>query len=503
MQTFALTRVYASASKRNPLRVAKFAFEYQYRSYFQTDRKALGRWLKEEMVALGPAYIKMGQFLSTRIDIFGKDVIAELGELQDRIEPVPFEDIEVILKKELVAGVNTVFSEFEREPIATASIGQVHKARLRKSGRAVVVKVQKPGAAESIRDDIQLLKQVIGVLAPLNLRQVTEAESLILQYEGYLSVELDYQQERANMVLFRDLFKGIPWVQVPRVYPEFTSREVLVMEYVPSTKINDLVALKRRKIDTSRVARNLMQTFLQMIVYYGNVHCDPHPGNLGIGADGDTIVLYDFGNVVALEPTFYKKMRDLLFAVYQKDVDEFLTMVLDMNILVLEEGSDRAELREFFALFFNYLDSPDLLKLKDSILANEILNESEGLRFRVDQNFLSLFRVFSLLDGTCNALDPKFSYLDALAPFAEEVMGDTSFITTKISKDFAVLQSYPKIIKKTDQSVERVNRKVKQMEGTGKKIGVGLMVWALVDNIDSPGKLLVLVPIIGWALFKN
>jgi predicted unusual protein kinase regulating ubiquinone biosynthesis (AarF/ABC1/UbiB family) len=479
----------------SPFRLIKTIVKYNIKHLFETDKRALGAWLCDELLELGPAFIKLGQFMATRIDVFGKEMTQELGKLQDSIDPVAFEDIRGSIEEGL-------FLSIEPVPIATASIGQVHRAIL-KDGQDVVIKIQKPGVASDIRRDIATLKAIISAVSFLDLREIKEAEALVNQYEGFLSVELDYSLEMKNMQNFRKFFDGYPWVKVPRPIATYNDGTVLVMEYVPSVKITDVAKLHTQGIDTKRTAQVLVQTFLQMILVNGTVHCDPHPGNLGIIVESDTLVLYDFGNVVKLDPGFFGMMRRILFALYQKNIDEFTKLLISSKIITLPDDTDILELKAFFRYFVRYLENPDLQALKVSINEGGVIGTS-NINFRIDPSFLSIFRVFSLLDGTCTELDPEFSYFEALTPFADDVFKDNEFMGRQMLSDIQKLQSYPIILQNTEETVSRVNQRVSDVTkslDTFKYLAASLVIMNMVDSTATPERLFLLVPVL-YLMFR-
>jgi predicted unusual protein kinase regulating ubiquinone biosynthesis (AarF/ABC1/UbiB family) len=488
---------YHAFRHKSPVQIWKFVAQFQWRNTFQKNRKEFGIWMKEEMISLGPAFIKIGQFMSTRIDIFGKEITDELSKLQDRIEPVPFEYIDMVLREEL----GDKYQEFEYinpNALATASIGQVHRGTL-KNNTEIVVKVQKPNIAQEIRQDLKVLNDINELLLKLGSVQAKEMDMILKQYDQFLSNELNYSKELHQMAKFRSTMPDLP-MYVPKPYKALSTSKVLTMEFVDSLKITDVTEMKRQKIHTTEIAAQLIEIFLSQIINYGMVHCDPHPGNIGIGADGN-IVLYDFGNVVTLSPDFRKNVNNLVFAIYQKDIDEFVEILLRMNILELEDTFEMLELKSFFHYFFNYLETLDFNKLKDSIINREVFNGT-NIKVKINQDFLSLFRVFSLIDGTCSALDPKFNYITALTPFTEELFKDIGFIDTRIRKDIVKLSSYPKLLQNTDQNLIRLNKRVSKMaDNTYAFRGIFILL-AVIDNIAEPEKLIFVIPPLLYVLFK-
>lgn len=473
----------ACRAPNSPLRIVRFLGESQVRYYLSDDARKYGSWLREEMTHMGPAFIKLGQFLSTRSDLFDKHITSELERLQDDITPVPFDDLVYILDDHLPTW-KTVFSSIDPQPIACASIGQVHLGVLAKSGKKVVLKVQKPCVADSIRKDLATLESINHVLTQMNSPRAKEVEGLLIQYERFLAAELNYTQEMRHMQIFAKTLEDLP-VKVPHVYEEYCSESLLVMEYVPSVKITDMESLRKRNINGKDIADKLVAIFLHMMVTDGIIHVDAHPGNLGVMEDGETIALYDYGNVVQLNKSFRSQIGNLVFSVYQKDVDEFVDLLLTLKILQIQNEEDILDIRTFFQSFFRYLETMDFASLKNSIVNTSTFGETFGTNVKIDPDFLSLFRVFALLDGTCSKLDPTFNYIDAITPFSEELMSDLRFFDYRAKKDLQKLQTYSGKVQSTDQNVLRVQRQVRELNGSLQQMRMGFIgfcLWSILTT---------------------
>lgn len=469
--------------RNTSLRIARFVIESQVKYIVQRKTpRVWGEWIRKELTVMGPAFIKMGQFLSTRTDLFEKEVVTELAKLQDDITPVGICDLHFILDESFGRAWNEVFEDIDATPLACASIGQVHLATLKGSGKRVVVKIQKPCVARQIRDDIETLRMLNEFLAKIGSSRATEVDNVLQQYERFLSAELDYTQEMYHMMRFRETLDDSA-VRVPRVYKSLCTSEVLVMEYVPSIKINDIESLRRRGFDTRAIADGLVNVFLDMIITHGYVHCDPHPGNVGVMNDGETIVLYDFGNVIELSAEFRREVNNIIFAVYQKDVDEFVDLLLKLRVFELTDGLDSLDIRLFFRSFFEYLETLDIKTLQLSIRNQDLFASNADIsKLKVDPDFLALFRVFSLLDGTCSQLHPEFNYIDSLAPFTQDMFSDMTFFDHRMKTDIAKIQRYPKLILSTEQSVARMQKQLNATANNMKMIQYVLFAYVVVTS---------------------
>lgn len=487
----------------SPVRVVRFLGESQVRYTFQ-QRPAFGKWMKTELVSLGPAFIKLGQFLSTRPDILGKEVTAELANLQDNIINTPFEDIKHVVEESLGQPLVDVFNNFETTAIASASIGQVHIAYLKKNNQKVAVKVQKPNVATLIKEDLATLKNLNNVMMKLKYGQAKEIDRILLQYEKFLSGELDYLKELEQMRRFKKLLEEQP-VYIPGVYASMSTAQVLVMEYIESIKITNVDQLRSQGADLGDIARRLIAVFIYQMTTSGYIHCDPHPGNLGIKLDGaePTIVLYDFGNVVQFSRDFRMSIAEIIFAVYQKDINEFVSLLVKLNVIEVDNQDDIYEIKEFFAYFFNYLESLDIESLKTNIRSGDITGSFQD-NLKINPDFLSLFRIFSLLDGTCSLLDTSFNYIQVLQPFTEGMMQDVTFLDMRARKDITKLREYPTIIQSTDGNVTRMKKKMQTISTKLQETQIIAGVCVLLHDKVEVGYILVgLLTVYIWSIYKD
>lgn len=491
------------ASRTNE--IARFAIETNLRLRFNPNKKQTGEWMMSRMKDLGPAFVKLGQFFSTRNDLFGKEVAVELSKLQDAIEPESFDLIQKTLQSEFNTDQMNHIIDIQAVPIASASIGQVHRATLRTEGtlKEVVIKVQKTNIGEMIRNDIRALKEAVGLGRYTNNRQSTEVMVVLDQYEAFISAELDFRSEMKHMQRFRKMFAQMPWVRIPRVYSNYSTEKVIVMEYVPSIKISDTQRLREANINTAEQCTRIVDAFIYMMTEHGYIHCDPHPGNIGVMANGDAIVLYDFGNVVQLTKAFRQSIPNLLFAIVQQDVDEFLELLIQLKIIYLPQDTDKAELKDFFTYFFNYLKTLDLTNFRMSVMSNQMLNDvNSRVSFTIDNNFLSLFRVFSLLDGTCASLDPEFNYVQAIQPYTETLVGDLGFVESRVRRDVSKIQSIPGMFRETDASIVRINRRVQMIQSTMDETRMLLLLAVLSNVVPFETNWMTSVPIVLYLMYK-
>ncbi|PON50873.1 Protein kinase [Trema orientale] len=324
-------------------------------------RKALAKWLKESILRLGPTFIKIGQQFSTRVDILAQEYVDQLSELQDQVPPFPSETAVSIIEEELGAPVNNIFDRFDYEPIAAASLGQVHRAKLK--GREIVIKVQRPGLKDLFDIDLKNLRVIAEYLQKIDPKSdgakrdwVAIYDEVQLEYSvlnsSWQSREIDYTKEAANAELFASNFKSMDYVKVPTILWEYTTPQVLTMEYVPGIKINKIQALDQLGVDRKRLGRYAVESYLEQILSHGFFHADPHPGNIAVDdVNGGRLIFYDFGMMGSISPNIREGLLEAFYGVYEKDPDKVLQAMIQMGVLV--PTGDMTAVRRTAQFFLN------------------------------------------------------------------------------------------------------------------------------------------------------
>src|SRR5258706_1089240 len=257
---------------------------------------------RKTALELGILMIKLGQFLSSRVDLLPEKAIATLSSLQDEVPPAPFDHVVSVIESELGRPVEEVFSMLEHKCTAAASLGQVHKAILASTGETVAVKIQRPNSDQLVRMDLRTLKFVILVITRfVDTSDFIDLMRVYHEFERTIYEELDYVREAANARRFKEMFKDDPMIYIPRVYDEYISRRVLVLEWIDGIKINDYATLEAEGIDRMKVANRTVQAYFYQFFEPGFFHPDPHPGNIfvkkGPPGEGPIIEFVDFGMV--------------------------------------------------------------------------------------------------------------------------------------------------------------------------------------------------------------
>jgi predicted unusual protein kinase regulating ubiquinone biosynthesis (AarF/ABC1/UbiB family) len=303
----------------------------------------LAEELADDLERMGPTYVKLGQLLSTRVDLLPPTYTDALTRLQDDVDPFPFDEVKTIVEEELGVSIGNAFRHFDEKPMAAASLGQVHRATLR-SGREVVVKVQRPGIRETVRDDMEAL----GRLADFADRHTEVGRrygfgQLLQQFRRSLAGELDYQREAANLTRLGELVADHPYLLVPQPVADYTSSRVLTMDFVPGRKVTDVGPLGLLDVDGEPLVRDLFSAYLHMILVDGFLHADPHPGNLLLTPDG-RLALIDLGMVATVPPRVQDDVVKLLLAISDADGEEAAAVLAAMGSPL--DGYDATQFRE-------------------------------------------------------------------------------------------------------------------------------------------------------------
>ena len=294
------------------------------------DAAASAEQLARDLEAMGPTWVKLGQLLSTRVDLLPEPWTDALSRLQDNVEPIPFEDVERVVTEELGVSLRHGFASFDRTPLAAASLGQVHRAEL-PSGRQVVVKVQRPGVREVVRDDMAALTELAELAdAHTELGRRYGFTQLLEQFRRSLAGELDYQREATNLTRMAELTAPFPHLLVPAPVPDYTTRSVLTMDFVPGRKVTDLGPLGRLDLDGRVLVEELFRAYLQMILVDGFLHADPHPGNVLLTPD-HRLALIDLGMVATVPARVQGQLVKLLLAISDGNGDDAAAVLAGMG----------------------------------------------------------------------------------------------------------------------------------------------------------------------------
>jgi len=398
--------------------------------------------LRLALEELGPTFIKMGQMLSTRPDLIPHDIFHELQKLQDQVPPVAYDDIKDEIEAEMRFSVGDIFSEFDEIPLAAASIGQVHKAKL-KTGEKVAVKIQRPNIRKIVEDDLDILR----TLAELAERHITDAKiynlvGFVEEFAKAIRNELDYTLEARNMERFAHNFADDNTVHIPKVYWEYSTGRIITMEFVEGIKVSHIDELRRNGYDTKSIAYKGAQAYLKQIFTHRFFHGDPHPGNIFI-LPGEIIAFMDFGIVGRLTTSMASKLNDIVIAIAQKDPDSIADILL--KISVIDEDSNVDDLKADIAEFVDKYYGTPIGQLQVSSLFHDMTDISFKYRIIIDRQLNLLGRTLAEVEGLGKQLDPDFNIVPLVQPFARGAVisknspGEIFRKSSKIAKNYVDL----------------------------------------------------------------
>ncbi len=375
--------------------------------------------LAGELEAMGPTFIKLGQLLSSRVDLLPQAYTEALARLQDDVEPFGFDEVEQIVSSELGVRLSRAFSRFDHVPIAAASLGQVHRAAMR-DGREVVVKVQRPGIRQQVLDDMEVLGEIAGfVEAHSETGRRYAVADLLEQFRKSLVDELDYQREARNLVLLRDLLSERPQIVVPAPIEDYTTSRVLTMEYVPGKKVTDLGPLGRLDLDGAELADALIGAFTQQVLVAGMFHADPHPGNVLLTPDG-RLALIDLGMVGHIPVPMRDQLIKLIMALLSGRPDDVSRVARTLG----------TELAGFDELAFERSVTDVVLRATETSIADldtgavmlDLARQSARAGLQLAPELSMLGKAMLNLDQVARTLDPTFSPQEALQRHTAEAM---------------------------------------------------------------------------------
>ncbi len=377
--------------------------------------------LRMALEELGPTFIKLGQALSMRPDFVSVDFINELTKLQDMVPPCPFSDIQSIIESEFHCALAGLFDDFDTTPLASASIGQVYKARL-KDGRTAAVKVQRPDLDHLVAVDLGIMYH----LASVTERNIEEASfirpvTIVEEFARTIFKELDYTIEANHLERFARNFSGDATVHIPEVYRELTTRRVLTMEFIDGVKASDIQYLDTNGMDKKLITRRGAELLLKQTFEHGFFHADPHPGNIFILPD-HVIAMLDFGQVGAVDQQSKEDFVDLIDAVVHQNPFKATRQLL--KITYWDQKPDLRRLEKDVAEFIGKHLYKPLKDLNISILIQDLLYLVSRYRLRIPPDIYLMMKSLGTIEGIARQLDPDFDMIEQAAPFIRQIKLD-------------------------------------------------------------------------------
>lgn len=381
-------------------------------------RNRRAQWFVGTLLDLGPTFIKIGQALSTRADLLPLEYVQALSQLQDRVPEFSAQEAIAIVESELGAPLYTLYADFDPCPIAAASLGQVHKARLH-TGEEVVVKVQRPGLDKLFDLDFKILGRLVRVCQRyFPWTNQYDLEAIYCEFAQILYQEIDYVQEAMNADRFRYNFRDHPRIRAPKVYPKFTTKKVLTMEYLPGIKVNDRKSLEACGISPREMNQLGICSYLKQLLQDGFFQADPHPGNMAVSQDG-CLIFYDFGMMAEVKAIDRDQMIKTFFAVLRKDTDQVIDTLTSMGLI--EPVADMTPVRRITRfLLEKFTDKPVELQAFNQV-RSEVYALFEQQPFRLPAKMTFILKALTTLDGVARSLDPQYNLMAAARPFVKNL----------------------------------------------------------------------------------
>ena len=427
----------------------KFAGKFIWKNATVQNKTELGRWTREELLDLGPTFVKLGQIASTRADLYPPEFTKELESLQD---DVPFVEIDTDINYD-------IFKEFDDIPFKSASIGQVHMGTLH-NGEKVVVKIKRPGILNIMKEDTDTIRDIVYFLERIGIDTGNSSGLVLDESIEYLLGEADYKQEINNAIKFRKSMKDVEWVKVPRVYKKYSTDDMIVMEYVPSTKLTEITD---KRVNKKKICEALINSYVIQTMDNGIFHADPHPGNLGFSSKGK-LVFYDFGLLVPLSDELRDGFTKLFGFIVTRDTAGIVDTLVKLGVIV-PTSSDITDIELFFETILGYLETLDGSGIVNDDLAVQLAVEKP---FVVPSSFVYLAKAFSTIEGICLKLDPDFNYFTYLEPLIQQQLiesvdvGDMLMKTTEIPGTIGKISTAVSGLQKSRGSMKRTMVKTQQ-----------------------------------------
>jgi predicted unusual protein kinase regulating ubiquinone biosynthesis (AarF/ABC1/UbiB family) len=453
---------------------------------------------RQTAIKLGVLMIKLGQFLSSRADLLPEQALAALSSLQDEVPPASFSHVVSVIESELGKPVEQIFSTLDRKCTAAASLGQVHKAVLLSNGATVAVKVQRPNIEQLVRMDLSTLKFVIWVLNRfVDTSEFIDLMGVYREFKRTVYEEIDYVTEAANAKRFKEMFRDDPTIYIPSVYENYTSRRVLVLEWIDGIKINDYPALEAAHVDRLEVAKRTVSTYFYQFFVEGFFHADPHPGNIFVlteekaqeqratalrlmqestasadatpihatsktttddSLNGPVIAFVDFGMVGSLSKNMKKSLKDLFLSFITRDSRSLVDALQKLGFI--GEGANMVAIERGMSLMMQEYYGMTLGEARDlqmPSVAHDVENLLYGQPFQIPAQFAFTGRAVSTLVGVSTGLAPEFNFVEVATPYARKFLGlDAEGAGQTVQQIFAQLLEAGRTLLALPRTLEQV-----------------------------------------------
>lgn len=420
-----------------------------------TDYDQTPEELVEDLKNMGPTYIKMGQLLSTRPDLLPDNYLKALASLQDDVPPIPYEDVHRIIEQEIGTRISKAFETFDEKPLASASIGQVHKATLR-SGKPVAVKIQRPGIRKKFLEDLDTLEE----LAEMAVKHSQVArryafDNVLAELRRILLQELDYNREATNLLTLGKNLKHFTKLIVPQPILDYCTSKVLTMDFIDGRKVTSISPLKQLEVDYSPIVDELVEAYLQQVINDGFVHADPHPGNIQFTRD-DKIALIDLGMVAKFTPGLQEDLLQLLIAISRSNGQDTAHVLLNMS----EYDPDKADVKKFNKKISDLVMDSQASTAKDMQTGRLLIQLNReaarnNIHIPVEVNILG--KILLNMDQIIAVLDPDFDLKEAIRKHVNEIMRKKMYEELKPENFFSFVLETKKLAENLPERINKIS----------------------------------------------
>lgn len=434
------------------LPISKRIIESKFADELDLSTEVRMRRVLEE---LGPTFIKFGQILSTRPDFIPKPLFKELEKLQDEVPP--FGNPEDVIKRELGAPPEKLFASFEKKPVAAASVGQVHRAVL-ESGDIVAVKVQRPDIEKTVATDMEILADIAHLMEKhIPESRAYHPRAIVKEFARIMEDELDYTKEAQNLGKFYRNFSGDPMICIPKVYPGFSARRVLTMEFIDGVKASDVKKLEKMKIDRKKIAHIGAGAIMKEFLVDGFFHADPHPGNVLVTKDG-RLSFIDFGIVGYVDGEMREMLERLFLSITRRDANGITKGFLDMGLVSSE--SDVAAFTEEITRIIDDYYGRSIGDVDVGLLINDIVTLARRYHVSLPAKFTTAFNALLISEGTGKTLDPEFKLINEAKPFAEKIAAEHMKPEYMIAYAMQRVSEYGELVRALPRRLNRILEKI-------------------------------------------
>jgi len=367
---------------------------------------------------LGPAYIKLGQMLSTRPDLVGVEIAEELQKLRDNTPTTPFDEIKKVIESELQLPIDEVYSEIDEEPIGSASIGQVYKAKLKSTGEDVAIKVQKPNSREVIESDVRIMKFLaIRIDRYLSITQTYNLPAMVSEFERSIFKEINYLEEVMNMQNLSKNFKNVSYIKIPKAYTDYCTEKLITMELIDGIVVSDLMEGDYPEINKKKIASYGVKSYFKQIMTDGFFHADPHPGNLIVTED-QKLCSIDEGMMGILNDDFKENLAELILLLISGNTNNIIKQLIYMDIITPAQNTDelKADVDDLLTRYYGAE-----LKNMDGAM-EDLLNVMVKNKVVLPREFVMIGRGITLIEDTGKKLDPKFNAATELKKLSRKIV---------------------------------------------------------------------------------